>query len=149
MVQGTRSQQMKRLLWHEWQDFSQPPPLSRLIKFKVLGLASRIFLYLTIWFTCQCPSLWLFPSPAPPRVTPAFLPTYFMNVYVLSPIRCALGSDLQTPALSERILPQAQWLSIFLLLSVGSASQLLISLGVPFLWNNYRTPAQKDLYWST
>lgn len=80
VVQGMSSQQIKRLLWHEWQDFSWPPPLPHLIKFKVLGLASRICFYLTILVNCQCPLLWLLPRCSPPSVTPAFLSTYFMNV---------------------------------------------------------------------
>lgn len=57
---------------------------------------------------------------------------------------CALASDLQNPALSERTFLQGHWLSIFLLLSVCSASLLSISLELHFLWNNYGISAKKS-----
>lgn len=49
------------------------------------------------------------------------------------------------PPFQKGICPKhTDW--AFLLLPVGSASQLLISLELPFLWNNYGTLATKVLY---
>lgn len=122
---------MKKLLWHE-PDLSLPPPPPCCIKVKPLVLASRIFLSLTTWLTRQCRLPW---------GTLALLSTCFMSVLELPSMGCALGSDLQTPAHSERTLPQAHLIETVV---CRLCTELLLSLVLPFLWNNYGTLPKKS-----
>lgn len=105
---------MKRLQWHELQNFSQPPLLPRPIKFKLHGLASRTFLppsdplaHVQVPLCCgshPAPHLHRRLSPSCPLIL--WTPQHFVPP--------ATFWDLISRPLSESTLPQVHWLIRFM-----------------------------------